>query len=158
MFRLESLQPEQWRRVYSCIYLSVPFCFKEALRCSLSPILFLSEGPDRDVRCWMFAVCRCIVTRCFAMYPFFLNESDSARISFTATSLCCHCVSVLPAASHRPMKVSLAALCSSVVLFLSLHHSFYSFLSLSSPLGIWSCFYVIFFNITHLNALSVTCT
>lgn len=62
------------------------------------------------------------------------QRSVSAGIYLTPASLCCHPLLALPAASQRPMKVSLTALCSSDVLFLSLHNFKNVCVSLSHPL------------------------
>lgn len=79
---VDSLQTEQCRHGYSCIYLSMPLCWIKTFRCNASPIVFLCVHPDRgwqrSVECWMFAVCCYILTRCFAMYPLFLHKSISA--------------------------------------------------------------------------------
>lgn len=57
-----------------------------------------------SIRCFLFVVLSCL--------PIF------SGICLTLTSLCCHFISLLPVASLRPIKVSLA-LGSSAVLFLS---------------------------------------
>lgn len=97
-----------------------------------SSVSVLTEG-DREVLsagCLLF-----VVTSWPVALPCILFSSTRAfllGIVSPLAYLCCHPRSVLPAASPRLMKVSLAALCSSVVLFLSLQP--FSFTSLSSCL------------------------
>lgn len=102
------------------LHLWMSFRWVEAFRCNPSPILFLAVGMWQ--RCSVLLVADSW-PRSFAQYLFFfLRERFSVRISLSATSLCCQAVLGLPAASQRPMKVSLAALlcfsCHSVSSFI----------------------------------------